>query len=182
MGRIKRQVGSGIIFLSLMNLFGCVMPYKSVETGPTAKLRVMMKKDDYLFRPFFYPDGTCDSKRTLGVLSSEYFGPEGKGEGSQLNMIDGKSERDPTRKERIIPAEKEFSIELSAHGGTPGSFYYCEYAFSFFPEVGGEYEILHDIQDKKCSLAINELKLGGNGQASRIPIKAKKREFLKCFI
>lgn len=160
--------------------FGCVMPYKSVESGPTAKLRVMMTKDDYVQRVYFYPDGTCDSKLSMGVLASEYYGPEGKGEGSQLNMPDGKSERDPTRKERVIQAEKPFTIELAARKPAYPGWLDCNTAFSFTPKTNSEYEVLHDIRDQICFLRVSELTLDGE-TVKRTPIEIIKRPFLGCW-
>ncbi len=171
---------SALIVVSVQ--FGCAMPFVAPTSGPTAKIRVVMTKDDYIIHTDIFLNGMCKGKQTLGVLGKEgAFGPEGKGEASTLNMFDGKTIWDPKRKERIVQAERPLTIGLVAVGGYGFQLYRCNQDVTFVPKKNSEYEVRHDINDKICILEVNELTLASDGAVKRTPVEDVQRENRRCW-
>jgi hypothetical protein len=170
-------------FLILTVLGGCATEYVPPSSGPTAKVRIKLLSDSYFLIATAYLGGMCKDKRSWGLIGAEgTWVRKGYAETSSLNMLDGHATPDSKRKERLVAAERPLTLGLGALGGVAekGELGSCNFAFTFTPKAGYEYEITHLQQDATCYLAVDLLTQEAGGTVKRTPVENVTREKSIC--
>jgi hypothetical protein len=172
----------------LLGLAGCFTAYKAPETGPVAKVRIQIESDDYFVIVDAWKHGVCSTTERIGLVGASprfVTATTEEAERSKLGMLGGTSAVAPKRLERVVPADRPFSLLLQALLGPAPAAYglgstTCNATITFTPLQGGEYEISHTVAGKDyCPVAVSELQ-AADGGGNRIPVRDFQLQQKSC--
>ncbi|WP_157636139.1 hypothetical protein [Burkholderia ubonensis] len=184
------------VLLLSIGLSACGMlagaPYVPPTEGPTAKVRFQIDTDEYFTTVHAYPE-PCQ-KRIVRLLGGSRWVASGFEETSDLNMIGGHAWADSKRVERLVPANKPFTVVFSQSTaqlmGNIGTVSSCEEALIFTPVEGAQYELRQNRVGNQCFFQATRLGQASDGsvvrsripQAERLTTKEQmKAHGLACF-
>jgi hypothetical protein len=172
----------------LLGLAGCFTAYKAPETGPVAKVRIQIESDDYFVIVDAWKHGVCSTTERIGLVGASprfVTATTAEAERSKLGMLGGTSAVAPKRLERVVPADRPFSLLLQALLGPAPAAYglsstTCNATITFTPLQGAEYEISHTVAGKDyCRVAVIELQ-AADGGVNRIPVRDFQLQQKSC--
>lgn len=151
--------------------------YAPPTDGPTAKVRFQIDTDDYFTIVYTYLE-PCQ-KRLIHLLGGSHWVRSGYEESSDLNMIGGHAWGDSKRVERLVPANKPFTVIFSQataqYGGAVGSISSCGEAVVFTPVAGEQYELRQNRVGNQCFFQTSRLDQASDGSVVRSSIPGEER-------
>ena len=164
-------------------LGGCTPQYVQPASGPTAKIRLALRdSSNYFAQLHTYEKPACEGAQAIGLVGNPaYVKANNPENNSTVGMIDGKAGPDTRIIEKVIPANRKFTVSYNQIGPHDAMYVRtCTLVASFTPREGGEYEINYRYDTARCYAQVVELSRTAEGRIARAPVENVETEPSGC--
>lgn len=160
-------------------LFACTPVYVAPRNGPIAHLRVTTPNPYVYAWLHTYREEGCKSPLHFGALGPETQTPLQE-YNTPIGMPGGKKIPDSRIVERVIPANKRFTLLYSQYGPhSISTVTTCKFAITFSPEENKNYEIIYNFDAGKCFVLLEEIK-SDSFAIERLSVAGVRKEEKDC--
>jgi hypothetical protein len=156
----------------VIGLVGCVARYVQPDSGPSAKLRMTLQESSRYFAMLHvFEKPACEGARAIGLVGGPGMVNANPENNSRVGMLGGSTDISPRVIEKIIPAERKFTLrygQIGPHSAVVARS--CTVVLSFVPRAGGEYEINYRYDGRACYAQVLELSLAPAGHIVGAPL------------